>query len=103
MSGACGLGHLGGCHGLAGVLALPVMSTAGAAGTMLATSTANSLLTWRGFFALAYVVLQVGLRTQPARAVSSRRLTARFAVARIPGWTRGRSSRQLPAVRCRSR
>ena len=45
MSGACGPGHLGGCHGLTGVLAQPAMSTADAAGAMLAASTANSLLT----------------------------------------------------------
>ena len=53
MSGACGPGHLGGCHGLTGVLAQPAMSIAGAAGAMLAASTANSLLTRQGFFALA--------------------------------------------------
>ena len=42
MSGACGPGHLGGCHGLAGVLAQPAMSTAGAAGAMLAASKGSS-------------------------------------------------------------
>ena len=53
MSGACGPGHLGGCHGLAGVLAQPAMSTAGAAGAMLAASTANSLLTRQGFLGVS--------------------------------------------------
>ena len=58
MSGACGPGHLGGCHGLTGVLAQPAMSIAGAAGAMLAASTANSLLTRQGFFALDHQTLK---------------------------------------------